>query len=370
MRESITYFMHVPWRWIRQRPHFLAEHLSEYFDVHVYYLHRLLKPFKGVNNGADAIIPHRLFVFPSRHINNVTIPFQLKWRMKKSRYIWLTHPALWRFIAPNLTNEHIVIYDCMDDAVEFPRESADSALCAKVRETEERLCKRADLIFATSDYLSRKLISRYGLVKPVTVVNNGIQSYGNRECSIDDLSPEIRSSLSGKRIKLTYIGTVAEWLDFALIEETLRRYDNIEYLIFGHNDVEIPKHDRIRFFGPVKHGLVFPIMANSDVLIMPFVLNELILSVNPVKVYEYIHSGKPALVRSYPETEKFSDYVYLYNTVNEFCSLLEMLMKNGLRGKTSAASCREFVGNNSWETRVRAWAILLLRLARSISRNR
>lgn len=353
MKEEIVYIMHVPWGWIKQRPHFMAEHLSEYFDVHVYYLYNLMKPFKGVSNESAVVTPHKLIVFPSRHINNMTIPLQLRTRMKKSKYVWLTHPALLRFVAPNLTDDHVVIYDCMDDAAEFPREAGDAGLLGKVVDAEKRLCERADLIFATSEYLRNKLIGRYGLAKPVTIVNNAIQLYGGRDCDIADLSPDIRRALSSGRIKLTYIGTVAEWMDFSLIEEVLGRYDTVEFLIFGHKDVEIPRHDRIKFFGPVKHEQIFPIMANSDVLVMPFILNELVLSVNPVKVYEYIHSGKPSLVRKYAETEKFADYVYLYSTAAEFCSLLEELMKNGLREKANAESCSEYVKNNTWGTRVR-----------------
>jgi len=349
--NEVVYFMHVPWGWIKQRPHFLAEHLCRYFSVHVYYLHHLTKPHEGVDNRSDTIAPHRLFVFPSRHVNNVTIPFQLRLRMKNSRYVWLTHPSLLRFVAQNLTKEHIVIYDCMDDAVEFPMEAGNRVLYENVLLAEKQLCTRADIIFASSEYLGGKLVDRFNLTKPVTVVNNGIQLYKDPKGTFDDLSPEIKKALSSSRVKITYIGTVAEWMDFDLILESLQRFDTIEYLIFGHKDTEIPVHDRIRFFGPIKHELVFPVMANSDVLTMPFILNELILSVDPVKVYEYIFSVKPSLVRRYAETEKFSDYVYLYDSIKEYCTILEELINNGLRGKAGNAACSQYVKNNTWEMR-------------------
>ena len=35
--SSILYIMSVPWGWIKQRPHFLAEGLSKYCKVSVYY---------------------------------------------------------------------------------------------------------------------------------------------------------------------------------------------------------------------------------------------------------------------------------------------------------------------------------------------
>ena len=36
-RKKILYLMHIPWGWIKQRPHFLAELLSIDFDVDVFY---------------------------------------------------------------------------------------------------------------------------------------------------------------------------------------------------------------------------------------------------------------------------------------------------------------------------------------------
>ena len=353
MKKTLSYFMHVPWGWIKQRPHFLAEHLTPHFDVRVYYLHTLFKPFKGVDNDSKPVDLHKLFVTPFRHVNDVTIPFQLNRGMKKSKYVWVTHPLLMRFVMPNLTNDHIVIYDCMDDVVEFPRESSDPALSVKIAEMERCLCERADVVLATSEHLKNKLIARYGLRKSIPVVNNGIHLYGHLESRIEDLAPNIRNALSSSRVKLVYIGTVGEWMDFSLIIESLKRFNNIEYIILGHNEVEIPSHDRIKFFGPVKHDQVFSIMANSDILIMPFILNELVLSVNPVKVYEYIHSCKPSLVRRYPETEKFADYVHLYSTADEFCSRLGEVINSGLKGKATPSACNEYVRNNTWDVRAK-----------------
>ena len=35
--KKILYLMHVPWGWIKQRPHFIAENLSKYYKVNVFY---------------------------------------------------------------------------------------------------------------------------------------------------------------------------------------------------------------------------------------------------------------------------------------------------------------------------------------------
>lgn len=35
--KQILYLMHVPWGWIKQRPHFFAEYLAKDLIVDVYY---------------------------------------------------------------------------------------------------------------------------------------------------------------------------------------------------------------------------------------------------------------------------------------------------------------------------------------------
>ena len=101
----------------------------------------------------------------------------------------------------------------------------------------------------------------------------------------------------------------------------------------------------------VPHDMVFAVMEHSDALIMPFVLNELILSVNPVKLYEYIYSSKPCLAPRYGESEAFGDYVYLYESKEECCRTINELI-NGKGAKHSKDENITFALSNTWKERV------------------
>ena len=46
--------------------------------------------------------------------------------------------------------------------------------------------------------------------------------------------------------------------------------------------------DKVIFHGPIEHSRLIENKELYDVLIMPFIRNELIESVDPVKLYEYI----------------------------------------------------------------------------------
>ncbi len=49
----------------------------------------------------------------------------------------------------------------------------------------------------------------------------------------------------------------------------------------------------MKFYGPIDDDKLYKNVQNFDCLIMPFKLNKLIFSVDPVKLYEYINYNKP-----------------------------------------------------------------------------
>ena len=82
-------------------------------------------------------------------------------------------------------------------------------------------------------------------------------------------------------------------------------------------------------------------------------VTELVKSVNPVKLYEYIYSGVPVISVKYGETEKFSDYIYLYTTTEEFLGLIDLVKQNKLKPKKPLGESVEFAKANTWQMRVK-----------------
>jgi teichuronic acid biosynthesis glycosyltransferase TuaH len=87
------------------------------------------------------------------------------------------------------------------------------------------------------------------------------------------------------------------------------------------------------------------------VMLMPFVVDRLIEAVDPVKLYEYVAFGRPALAPRYPESERFAQWVRLYNNVDEaVSSLFEMLASDV--SDTSRTARAAFLAENAWSQRV------------------
>ena len=111
------------------------------------------------------------------------------------------------------------------------------------------------------------------------------------------------------------------------------------------------KQERLYYEGVVEHKELYNRIREYDCLVMPFQVNEIVLSVDPVKLYEYISFGKCIISVFYPEIERFGDFVYFYRTAEEYSALLEELTRSGFPPKYSAGQQKEFLSENTWDSR-------------------
>ena len=89
-----------------------------------------------------------------------------------------------------------------------------------------------------------------------------------------------------------------------------------------------------------------------DCLIMPFIVNDVVEYVDPVKLYEYISWGKCIIASYYPEIDRFSDFVYFYHSYEEYADLIRKLCKNGFPAKYNESQQKEFLAENTWDFRM------------------
>lgn len=347
--------MGIQWNWIKQRPHFIAEGLAERYNL-------VTLSKKEMNRRNDENKTHVNVVYPVRlplernklikTINDFVYKLYLAYYLKRSKYLWICAPNEFsEYALSKCTKSHIVIYDCMDDMLAFP--SKIDLEATKRRESE--LIKRSDIIFCSASHLVEKLRSRYHTDREFVLLNNALSINNSEYVSIEEariIEPEYFNS---KNFKLCYIGTVADWLDFSLVEDALKEIPSLEVHLWGpynKKDEEKWSDERIFFHGPVDHKYVKPIMDASDALIMPFVLNELILSVNPVKLYEYIYSGKPNLAPKYGESMPFRSHTYLYENKADCIAELKRIVDGKPTINKTKSSCEAFVKDNTWEKRM------------------
>ena len=365
-KKRILYFMSVPWGWIKQRPHFLAEGLSKYYHVDVYYKkstviktknlltavpidseNLVIRSFRLIPFHAMPVLKRMKLEFINRFVLKMQVP-----NIKSYDYVWIPSPKLFKVIAPLLSPNQRVIYDCMDDCAEFGNYSEGSFERTTILANEKLLLQRSDDVLFSAEFLKNKVLVRSGISdKRTLVVNNAIEIPDNDiKITLPDEVKEKLEIVKTQKKPLMYIGTIAEWFDFSIIEEALNNDADLSIILIGPSNVLIPKHPRIIYLGTLRRDYIFVFMSTAYALVMPFVVNELIKSVNPVKLYEYIYTGKPVIAPRYMESEKFSEFVFLYENKEVFMNCIKKAGEFTINDKY-IEKCHSFLKNNTWSSR-------------------
>ncbi|WP_066297085.1 glycosyltransferase [Bacillus sp. FJAT-29937] len=245
----------------------------------------------------------------------------------------------WSNLVITLTNNK-VIYDCMDDHEGFSTNSTEMLL------QEESLIKSSDIIFASSQKLYEKLLPK----NPNTLLVRNAGEFEHFSKISAEVPLEIKD-ITGPIIG--YYGAISEWFDIKLIEQLAKRNKNWTFVLvgntFGCDVTDAEKLDNIIFTGEVPYKSLPSYLQRFDVCLIPFLVNNLTLATNPVKVYEYLAAGKPVVSTRLPELEYISEMVYLADDVTGFERSIYAALKE--EKETSVLYRKEFAASNTWSTR-------------------
>lgn len=354
--KKIVYVMNVDWNWIKQRPHFIAEELAQDNDVTIVYRYRYDR--RGLQKrSAEGQRIRPIYVIPRgdridflRKINHWIKKMSIRYQVakRKAEVLYLTYPDQFDAVPPAFAGK--VIYDCMDNHPAFVKEPA---VRQTIEKQEAALIERADHVLVSSQKLGQVLLERYGDChrSKLTLVRNG---YNGQELPVE----KIPVSAEEEKYTVAYFGTISNWFNFDFLRKSLEEFPNLHYLLMGPADVEIPQVQRLSYIGTVEHANLGNAIADAKCLMMPFVVNEIIESVDPVKLYEYINFNRDILCIKYPEVERFEPYVYFYEDYPSFRSQLEQLMHTN-SVKYTALEREDFLKQNSWAERANVIRTLL-----------
>lgn len=355
MKPKMLYISHVDWNWIKQRPHFIAEGLTEFFDISVLYTFQnrnrknlQRRPIDGENVRPLYSIPMARRIKLLGVLNRVFMRAQLNRRIQqvKPGYIYLTYPTQLEVLPKQLSGK--IIYDCMDDHVAMAPSSHKESMC----ELERQLIVRATVVLVSSENLRRVLVERYGedIALKLHLIRNGYNG-----CVLTEQTYPTQ----GNDFTLCYVGTIGKWFNFDFITRSLKDIPELRYKIIGPTEVEVPRADRIEYTGTVEHSKLYDEVKDCDALMMPFLLNDIVLSVDPVKLYEYINYNKNILCVRYPEVERFAQFVYFYEDYASFVQQLRKMMKDNTV-KYTPKDRVQFLDQSSWKYRVKEIAGIVL----------
>jgi teichuronic acid biosynthesis glycosyltransferase TuaH len=349
MKKKLLYIMHIDWKFIKQRPHFIAEGLSEVYDITIVHFCSKQYLFKNFDNSTRNqknlnILPAiRLPLYENKVIyglNKSYLELYFKFLIKKydPDFIWITFPQLYDYIPPNTGCK--IIYDCMDEATRF---GFKNYFKSKILELEKKLVEDASVIFVPSNHFMENLIEKYRCRDKFVLVRN---AFGG------EIIDTKEADKKRETFKIGYIGVISEMIDFENVKITLDKFKNIEYHFIGPYELkERIKHDRIIYYGQVPYDELYNYVKDYNCLIVPFKLNESVKIADPVKIYGYINYNKPIISVYFKELDRFSQFIHFYSNIEELIDLLKQIIENSYV-KYSYSDRIKFLENNSWDSRI------------------
>ncbi|MEO7198826.1 MAG: glycosyltransferase [Dokdonella sp.] len=250
------------------------------------------------------------------------------------------HPG---FMAGRL-DERLAVYYCIDDYAAHPGVDRE-----RIGACDEDLSRRADVLFVAPPTL---LPAKRALNPNTHFSPHGVDAalFGRARDPALPLPAEIsdiRAPVIG------YFGSLHAWIDLELIEWLARARPQWTFLLVGHAAVDVSALaalSNVRLVGPKPYDELPAYAKAFDVAIIPYRLNRQVANANPLKLREYLATGKPVVSVRNAEIERFSEWVSLADSREEFLAGIETALANDT-AEAAAKRCAAVAGQ-SWDARV------------------
>ena len=205
----------------------------------------------------------------------------------------ITAPTVWFYTPMALKfardlRASVRVYDCMDELSAFrgaPRE---------LQGLERELFERADLVFTGGQSLYE---SKRGSHPSVHLFPSSVDVEHYRTARGQLPDPEDQRTIARPRIG--FFGVIDERLDLELLERIASERPDWSLVMLGPvvkiDPATLPKLPNIHYLGKKRYEELPAYLANWDVAMMPFALNESTRFISPTKTLEYLAGGKPVV---------------------------------------------------------------------------
>ena len=265
---------------------------------------------------------------------------------------------LWAFFAQSLSVlelefEHI-IYDCVDDWPSFFPQKAERQFVTHV---DEALCRSAELVFVGSQPLYQKKV---GFNPQTFVVNHAA-----------DIEHFQKASQSGTVVPADLDCVPRPRIGFAGMMDSLRFDENLirhlaedprlQIVLVGGciGDARrlLPQKPNVHWLGMKPVSQLPAYLKGMDVCIMPYKINETTRYIYPLKLHEYMATGKPIVATAIPAVENFRELIYVADGPAEFIKYVALGAEENNAGKCLRR--QECARKHSWEVHVSEKARLI-----------
>jgi glycosyltransferase involved in cell wall biosynthesis len=229
-----------------------------------------------------------------------------------------------------------VLFDAVDD---FPGMEAQLARCGKL----------ADHVICTSQGVRERL--QAGGIDAALVPNACDYAHWASETSERPLEVDVLPTP-----RAVFIGAVAQWVDVGLVAACAEAVPDAAFLLIGPHLTAAYRASgaptNVWAFG-IRPYATLPLYAHAaDVLLLPFREDQQeARAANPVKLWEYLATGRPIVSTSIPEVLPLDPLVRVASG-QDFVAAVRNALRSGPDDGLAAAR-RRIAAENTWDQRWR-----------------
>jgi len=246
----------------------------------------------------------------------------------------------------------LVVYHCIDPIIKPYSQKHGQYL-------EPDAAREADLVVSTAPALSQRFIAE-GINPQSYLVPNAaqVELFATPPAAIHPTVQAITGKVMG------YLGSIERRIDYTLLLDVLRLLPDWNLVLAGPVDwyyvpAEVRHHQRIFFTGPVPHTEAPAVIKRFDVALIPFLTDEASSGIYPLKLFEYLATGKPVVSTNFnPDILlPLTDVVSVTTGASEFAAGCAEQCRaqepRHIEARQRVAAC------NTWAHRAQQWQELI-----------
>ncbi len=319
---------------------------------------RKLKSFsRGLVRVRDGFSVQSPVVVPGRRgmkLSGFLLPRQVA---RAARKLGMRNPLIWVACPPGiqaaLQMKHAGLVYQRTDRFEC-YEGVDQAL---IKSFDVTLKREADLVL----YCSRHLYeSETAEGHPAAFIDHGVDfsdfvAAGDHPDALGSAAPQqIRESLQGVTgPRVGFVGDIdSAVFDHELLLQTAALLPEVQFVLVGSCSLPEGWADsasNVHLTGRVPYEDVPATMAAMDVLMMPWHRSEWIEACNPIKLKEYLATGRPVVSTDFPELRHYEGLVAIANEPEPFAAAIQRSIDDA--DPTLVVRGRERIADATWTSR-------------------
>jgi teichuronic acid biosynthesis glycosyltransferase TuaH len=354
-KDNFVYYIDRPYTWRdyikfrntpgynKRKPHFFAPDNS-IIDTEIPNLKIVITPpVPSIN-----MLPEGKFYRWALKFNEFIVGKRLRHIVKTLKitdYIYINsynfaYPTLHKLLKPTLT-----AYHCVDPIIE-PYQTKHGLI------SEDILVKGVDIVISTSRQLRDKkaLLNKHSYFIPNAAnISHSLKTL-NPDLQIADILKDIKKPIIG------YFGAIERRIDYDLVRALLKDNPDKNFVFIGPLDdyyINADDYKAPNFFikEPVPYDLLPAVLKGFDVAIIPFKKDEVSNDIFPLKLFEYLGSGRPVVSTDFnSDLKNFTgDTVPYCENAEEFTKAIEICLNDT---KKLQQKRLEIAADNTWEHRI------------------